>query len=144
MIRKANKYDKDAVIEMMVQFRRESDIDYLRNIDNLKYWESLFFSLIAGHGVIFIEEGKGIIIGLVNQSIWCNKTFGLHELAWWVKPEYRGTTVGYKLLKSFLDYGNELKDAGRISYVVMSKLANSPDFDYSRFGFKKTDENWIK
>jgi len=144
MIRKANKYDKTEVIEMMQQFRQESGIEFLQNIDNQEYWSKLFDTLIAGMGVIFIEQGKGLIIGVVNQSIWCDKTFSLHELAWWVKPEYRGSSVGYKLFKAFLDYGEELKQQNRITHVVMAKLSNSPDFDYGRFGFKKTDESWTK
>lgn len=144
MIRQANKYDKTEVIDMMLQFKNESGITSLQNINNQSYWEKLFDSIVSGKGIIFLEPEKGLMIGLVNQSIWCDKTFGLHELAWWVKPEFRGSTVGYKLLKSFLAYGEQLKQEGRIKYIVLSQLAGHSEFDYARFGFAKTDENWMK
>ena len=68
----------------------------------------------------------------------------MQELAWYVKPEFRNTTVGYRLLKSYIEYGDELKEDGRIKFFSVSKMDTSPDVKYQKFGFRKKDENWIK
>lgn len=144
MIRQANKFDRAEVIEMMQAFRKDSGIKQYKDLDNTEYWETLFAQLLAGHGVIFLDEGKGLIMGLITPTIWCNKTFALQELAWYVKPEHRGSTTGYRLFKTFIDHAKKLKSEGRIDFFTMSKLSTSPDLNYSKFGFSKMDENWIQ
>lgn len=144
MIRQANKFDRANVIDMMQEFRKASGINQYEDLENIEYWENLFAQLIAGHGVIFLEPDKGLIMGLITKTIWCNKTFALQELAWYVKPEHRGSRTGYRLFKKFIEYAKKLKSDGRIDFFTMSKLNTSPDFDYGRFGFSKMDENWIQ
>jgi len=98
MIRLANKYDKPQIIEMIRSFRSESEIEQYQVLDNEKYWNELLDSIFAGLGVAYIDDGKGVILGLIAPIIWCNKHYGLHELMWYVKPEYRRTTTGYRLV----------------------------------------------
>ncbi len=144
MIRQANKYDKTQIIEMMKQFRSESKIEQLQHLDNEPYWNQLLDNIFAGQGIIFIKENVGVIIGVVMPTIWCNKTFVLHEFAWWVKPEHRTGTTGYKLVKAYIDFGNKLKQEGRIIFFTLGKLPQTPDIDYNKLGFTKLDENWIQ
>ena len=144
MIREANRYDKQQIINMMQAFRIESGITQYANLDNVPYWESLLDHIFAGQGIIYIEDGIGLIIGCVMPTIWCNKTFAMYELAWYVKPEFRGKPVGYKLLKKYIDYANEQKSNGRIAMFTLSKLSGTPDLDYARLGFAKMDETWIQ
>jgi N-acetylglutamate synthase-like GNAT family acetyltransferase len=144
LIRQANKYDKTQLQEMMRMFRDESPIDQYKDIDNPEYFNQLVDTLLAGQGVIFIEENIGFIMGIILPTIWCNKTFAMYELAWYVKPEYRHKTTGYKLLKAYIDYAKELKAQGKIKLFTVTKMVTSPDFDYSRFGFKKIEENWMQ
>ncbi len=144
MIRKSNKFDKEEVIGLMKMFKSESDIISLQKLDNEDLWSRMFDSMNAGAGIIFLEEGKGLIMGMVVPSIWCDKTFSLHELAWYVKPEYRDTSIGYRLFKAFINYGEQLKLAGRISSLVMGIMHNSPNINYGKYGFEKMEETWIK
>jgi len=143
MIRQATKYDKNQIIQMMLEFKEESKIQAYTDINNLLYWNKLLDSILAGQGVIFIEDNVGLIMGIITPSVWCDKTLCLHELAWYVKPLYRYKTVGYKLFKKYIEHARELKNLRRIKMFTMAKLHNSPNIDYSRFGFTKTDENWI-
>lgn len=143
MIRQANRFDKIEVINTMRLFKQESEIPFFQNMDNPEWWGKIFDSLIAGRGVIFIEEGKGLIMGMSIPSIWCDKTWVFHELAWYVKPEFRKTTVGYRLFKTFLDHGNKLKAEGKVHQIVMGKAHNSPTINYERYGFRKMEETWI-
>lgn len=144
MIRKATKYDKPEIIEMMKAFREESNIEQYKHLDNLTYWNKLLDTILAGQGVIFIEDGKGLIMALITHTAWCDRTFQMYELAWYVKPEFRNTTVGYRLLKEYIDYGKQLKEQGRIKLFTIAKMVTSPDIKYDKFGFKKLDENWIQ
>jgi len=144
MIRQATKYDKTQIIEMMKLFRAESHIEQYRDLDNVEYWNKLLDNILVGHGIIYIEDGIGLIMGIVMPTIWCDKTLVLNELAWYVKPEHRNTTVGYRLLKAYVDYGKQLKESGRIKMFTIAKMVTSPDLKYGRFGFSKLDEIWIQ
>lgn len=144
MIRQANKYDKTQIIEMMKAFRDEADFPELQEINNEQYWNQLLDNIFAGQGIIFIDDGKGLIMGLIIPTIWCNKTFAMHELAWYVKPEQRNTTIGYRLFVTYLNYAKKLKESGRIKYFTISKLDISPNLKYEKYGFRKKDENWIQ
>lgn len=144
MIRKATKYDKSEIIEMMKAFREESNIEQYKHLDNLTYWNKLLDTILAGQGVIFIDDGKGLIMALITHTAWCDRTFQMYELAWYVKPEFRNTTVGYRLLKEYIDYGKQLKEQGRIKLFTIAKMVTSPDIKYDKFGFKKLDETWIQ
>ena len=129
---------------MMVEFKNESNIQELRELHNPEYWDQLLNTILAGAGVIFIEPNKGLVIALIAPSVWCNKTLQLYELAWYVKPEHRNTSIGYRLLKQYVDYGNQLKQSGRIKFFSIGKMVTSPNIKYEKFGFKKLDENWIQ
>lgn len=144
MIRQANKYDKTEIIEMMKLFRSEADIEQYRHLDNIVYWNKLLDNILAGQGVIFLEEGKGLIMALITHTAWCDRTFQMYELAWYVKPEYRNTTIGYRLLKEYIDYGKQLKEQGRIKLFTIAKMVTSPNIKYDKFGFNKLDETWIQ
>ena len=143
-MREATRHDKPQIKSMMLDFLMESKIAEFKNFGKDEYGDKLLDTIMAGLGVIYIEEGKGLIMGMFTPSVWCDKTLTLHELAWYVKPEFRGSTVGYRLLKTFISYGNKMKESGRIKYFVMGKMESSPDIKYEKFGFKKIDESWIQ
>lgn len=144
MIRQATKYDKIQLQEMVRMFRDESPIQQYKDIDNPEYFDSLVDSIIAGRGVIFIEDNVGFIMGLISPVIWCDKTLAMYELAWYVKPQYRMGIVGVRLLKEYINYAKQLKEQGRIKLFTVTKMVTSPDFDYSKLGFKKIEENWMQ
>ena len=144
MIREANHYDKDEVIEMMKEFRDSADFIEVLAEDNVAYWHKLLDHIFAGAGKVFLEEGKGLLICVVLPTIWDDKQFALHELAWYVRPRFRQGSTGYRLFGAYIKYGKELKASGRIKYFTMTKLDVSPDLDYARYGFRKKDENWIQ
>jgi N-acetylglutamate synthase-like GNAT family acetyltransferase len=144
VIRQATKYDKLQLQEMMRMFRDESPIQQYKDIDNPEYFDSLVDSIIAGRGVIFIEDNVGFIIGLISPIIWCDKTYAMYELAWYVKPKHRMRMVGVRLLKAYINYAKQLKEQGRIKLFTITKMVSSPDFDYSKLGFKKIEENWMQ
>ena len=144
MIRQATKYDRTQLQEMIRMFRDESPIQQYKDIDNPDYFNSLVDSIIAGRGVIFIEDNVGFIMGIISPVVWCDKTYAMYELAWYVKPQYRMGMVGVRLLKAYIEYAKQLKEQGRIKLFTITKMISSPDFDYSKLGFQKIEENWMQ
>jgi len=143
-MRQATKFDKQAIIDLMIEFKNESNITALKDIHNPEYWDKLLDTILIGAGIVYIEPNKGLIMGIIAPSLWCNKTLQLSEMAWYVKPEFRNGSLGYRLLKQYVDYGNQLKASGRIKFFTMTKMPTSPDIKYNKFGFTKLDENWIQ
>ena len=113
MIREANRFDRDEIITLMKEFRDAADFIEVLADDNVEYWHRLLESIFAGAGKIFYAEGKGLLMSAILPTIWDDKIFALHELAWFVRPEFRGSTVGYRLLDAYVTYGKALKEAGR-------------------------------
>jgi N-acetylglutamate synthase-like GNAT family acetyltransferase len=144
MIRKATRQDKTQIIELMKLFRAESGIKQYQNLDNEKYWNKMLDTILAGAGVVFIEDGVGLIMAIITPTIWCDKTLYMQELAWYVKPKQRNTSIGYRLLKKYIEYGKQIKQEGRICMFAIAKMVTSPDIKYGKFGFTKLDENWIQ
>jgi hypothetical protein len=143
MIREATKHDKIQIIDLIRLIRNESEIEELQ-FENEEQWNRLLDTMLAGAGIIYIEDGKGLIMGLITPSVWCDKSLILHEVMWFVKKEYRKSTIGYRLFDAYVKYGKKLKDEKRIKYFVMGKLPTSPNIKYEKYGFKKTDESWIQ
>lgn len=141
MIRTATKYDKEDICEMMRLFRLEADLPEYKNVEDISH---LLEPIFAGQGIIFLEENKGFLMAIIAPTVWCNKTLAMYELAWYVKPEHRNTTIGYRLFVSYLNYGKKLKEESKIKYFTVSKMDTSPDLKYEKFGFRIKDENWIQ
>ncbi len=144
MIREANKFDKAEVIALMREFRAASDFSEIVADDNEEYWHRLLDSIFAGAGKVFLAEGKGLLMCMVMPTVWDDRLFALHELAWYVRPEWRNGSAGYRLFDAYIQFGKELKAQGRIRYFTMTKLDVSPNLNYGRYGFRKKDENWIQ
>ena len=143
MIRQANKFDKPQIIEMLRMFRNESPIQQYKELENESYINRLLDSIIAGQGVIFIDDDIGFIMGIKIPTIWDDTKIALYELAWFVKKEYRHKTIGYRLFKTYINYAKQLKDEGKIALYTITKMTTSPDMNYGKYGFSKIEENWM-
>jgi len=75
--------------------------------------------------------------------MWSPKHVLMTEIAYWVEPECRGGTMGYRLLAEYKKRGDELKKNGRITNYLISKMSNSPNLQYQKFGFEKLEEFWV-
>lgn len=143
MIRLANKFDKPQIIKMLRMFRDESPIQQYKHLDNVDYINKLLDGILAGSGIIYIKENVGMIIGIIQPTIWDDSTLALHELAWYIKPECRNTTAGYRLLSAYLKEAEQLKASNRIGFYTFAKMTTSPNMKYEKFGLIKIEENWI-
>lgn len=146
MIRTATKFDIPYIVEMLRHYRDVTPWDILKECDNEEYIVKLLTQIFAGMGVIFLAEKDNKIIGMLiaakTPNIWDPNLYIMNELAYWVEPEHRGSTAGYRLIKQYTKYCDEMKQHNKIKGYTISKMSNSPDLDYSKFGFNKLEEMW--
>lgn len=148
MIRKANKFDVIQIIEMLKEYRDAAPIDILKQANDQNYIEQFLFDLIAGSGFILVAEKEnkliGMLIAAIIPNIWNPKVNQCSEIAYWVDPDFRGGTAAYRLIKSYVDECEKLFASNRIQMITISKMVNSPDLKYQKFGFEKLEETWVK
>jgi N-acetylglutamate synthase-like GNAT family acetyltransferase len=146
-VRKANKFDQKQVNDMLRNFRNATPIELMRECDNEPYINKIFAHILAGAGVALIAEKDdkviGIIAGIIDSNIWEPSILVMRELVFWVEPEHRGTTAGYRLISSYNKEAKQLVDSGRIKMYTMTKMVNSPDLHLEKFGYRKAEEVWV-
>lgn len=145
MIRIATVWDQEDIIAMLEQYRNHSPLDFHKTTTDTST-RRLLTHIWAGAGVCFLSEDNdgihGMLLAIRNPNIWNEQKYAMHELAYWVNPERRGSSAGYRLLKAYDEYCKNLKSQGSIEYYTVSKMVTSPDLDYSRFGFNRLEEMW--
>lgn len=145
-IRDASPHDIPAMLEMLCKYRAQMPYGMLQDADDAEYVTQMLTNLIAGKGLVLVAETStlvGMLVAGIMPSLWSPKHTMLTEFAYWVEPEHRGGTAGYRLLNQYLERGIKLKEDGRVRHIFLSKMVNSPDLSYERFGFRKLEEFWV-
>lgn len=146
-IRKATPFDLPQLLEMLRSYRKQTPLKFLAEADNAVYVTQMLSEIMAGRGVLLVAEKEsliGMLIAGVHPSCWSPAHLILTEFAWWVEPEHRGSTAGHRLLKRYIAEAQKMKEEGRICNFFISKMSNSPDLDYSKFGFEYLEEFWVQ
>ena len=145
-IREANRYDIPQLIEMLDQYAAVITHTFARKGTNHADTQKIFEEIIAGRGKIFVSTYNdsivGLIAGYVVNNIWNHNVLMMHEIMFWVDPDYRGTRAGYLLLKEYAALVKEWIAQKRIDAALITNMDKSK-VDYSRFGFKRYQEEWI-
>jgi N-acetylglutamate synthase-like GNAT family acetyltransferase len=145
-IRDASPFDIPDILDMLRSYRRLTPLPFLAEADDAEYVTQMLTELMAGKGLILIADKDGIagmLIAVIAPSMWSPKHMMMTEMAYWVEPECRGGTMGYRLLAEYKKRGDELKKNGRICNYLISKMSNSPNLQYQKFGFEKLEEFWV-
>ena len=143
-----SKVDYEDLCDLMTEFARSCgvsdlnkdsyDREYAKNI--LLRCEKTGASFIArtGNG-----DAVGMILSMRVQELWQPNIIRLRELAWYVQPEYRNTTVGARLFAAYKQQAENMKEQGKITGYTMTKLHNSDNFDYEKRGFKFIEATYM-
>ena len=145
-IREADKFDIDYILDMLRNFRNETPIDLMSNCDNADHVNTIFHHILLGGGVLYIAEKDkpiGMIAGIMNNSIWDPELKFLQELVFWVEPEHRNSSAGYRLIQAYNKKAEELVEEDKIKMFTITKMSNSPDLKFERFGYQKSEEIWV-
>lgn len=148
MIRHANKFDIDEIVRMLKAYRDNAPTQFLRDSSNQEHIEKLLSNIFAGAGFILLatkeEDVIGMVIAAQHPNIWNPDIVQISEIAFWVDEAHRGGKTAYRLLHAYIQQCEELKQEKCISFFSVSKMSNSPDLSYDKFGFEKLEETWIK
>jgi len=145
-IRHASPFDIPTIIELLKDYRAEMPYGFLSDADDKQYVTQMLTNLIAGQGIVLLaetDEIEGMLIAGVMPSLWSPKHFFLTEFAYFVKPQCRNGTSAHRLFARYLDEAVKMKEEGRVTNFFISKMVNSPNLDYGRYGFQKLEEFWV-
>jgi hypothetical protein len=145
-IRDASPFDIPALLDMLRRYRSLTPLPFLAEANDADYITRLLTELMAGKGLVLIADNEGavgMLIASISPSIWSPKHLLMTEMAYWVEPESRGGTAGYRLLAEYQKRGEAMKGNGRITNYLISKMSNSPNLQYQKFGFDKLEEFWV-
>lgn len=148
MIRQANKFDINEIVRMLKKYRSFAPTKFLQESNDQEYIEKLLTHLIAGAGFILLatkdDRPIGMIMAARHTNVWNPSAIQISEIAFWVDEEHRGGRTAHRLLHAYIEHCEQLKQENSIQFFTLSKMRNSPDLNYERFGFEKLEETWIK
>ena len=135
MIRYANKYDIDKIIELLKDFAIKTDSQLKGNpLDWSKtYVMQLITNIMAGQGFILIDdEQTGILIAFKNHCFWNDKSIQLQE----VMLHGLNKFVIARLIKEYIKIAQQLLINKEINQATMSSF---DDLKFERYGMKKLE-----
>lgn len=138
MIRYANKYDNNKIIDLIKDFAIKTDNPLSKNplSWSKNYVESILNSLYAGQGFVLIDdECTGILVAVKAQSFWNQSVYQLQETMLHGKTNI----VVARLIKEYLKIAKDMINKNQINQAVMSSY---PDIDLSKFGLKLLEHHW--
>lgn len=146
IVRDATPFDIPILLDMLRRYRRLAPLAFLAEADDAEYVTKMLTEIMAGKGVALVVDNDGIVgmlLASIAPSIWSPKHLLMTELAYWVEPESRGGTAGYRLLAEYKKIGQQMQKEKRICNFLISKMSNSPNLQYQKFGFDKLEEFWV-
>lgn len=138
MIRQANKYDTDKIIELLKDFAIKSESQLKGSpLDWSKtYVMQLITNIIAGQGFILIDDKQtGILIAFKNHCFWNDKSIQLQEV---MLHGYNKFVIA-RLIKEYIKIAKELLDKRKINQATMSSYN---DLKFERYGMNKLEYIW--
>ena len=148
MIRFADFKDFDRIIEMLVNYANTAPVPALHNPEyDLRRTQHSLAHIIANGCIIVATDSddvpQGMLLAAIVPDMWLPHVKALRELAWWVEPEFRNTTMGYRLMSKYIEYGESLRDAGVIDNFTLSLLSISPDLKLEKRGFREIETTYV-
>lgn len=138
MIRYANKYDIDKIIELLKDFAINTDSQLKGNpLDWSKtYVMQVITNIIAGQGFILIDdEQTGILIAFKNHCFWNDKSIQLQEV---MLHGYNKFVIA-RLIKEYIKIAKKLLRKREINQATMSSYN---DLKFEKYGMQKLEYTW--
>lgn len=147
MIRFATFEDFDRIMEMMKNFANASPLQIYHNpIYNDRGIRNKLVQITQNGCIILGEDSEGVVQGMViaviEQDLWLPHIKVLREVAWWVEPNARKGTLGYRLIKKYMEIAQQLQDKNLINYATLATLPTSPLNDMTRWGWKNLQQHY--
>ncbi len=130
MIRDAHPDDIEQMLLIVNQVHQELDYYKSFKLDLERTAETLFALIQQSEGIVLVSSNEevveGFIIGIVTP-FWFTKTKYATDIALCVDAKYRNKTIGYKLLKRFIEEGK--KKGAKIISTSLNDEADNPKYE---------------
>ena len=138
MIRLANRYDNDKIIELIKDFAIKTDSPLSSNplSWSKNYVESILNTIHAGHGFILIdEEQTGILVAIKTECFWNKHIIQLQET---MLHGYNKLVI-FRLIKEYIKVAKQMINQGEIHQAIMASYMG---IDLSKLGLKQLEIKW--
>ena len=138
MIRQANKYDIDKIVELLKDFAIQSNnqlkgspLDWSKT-----YVTQIITNIMAGQGFILIDDKQtGILVAYKSHCFWNDKSIQLQE----VMLHGYNKFVITRLIKEYTKIAKELLRKREINQATISSYNN---LKFERYGMKLIEYHW--
>ena len=144
-IRLADKFDIPQIFEMLRHYRDAGIVSGVNEITNEETPMRIMTHILAGAGLAIVSEKDkkltGMLLALKTPLLWDMSKFVMSEIAYWVEPNDRNTTTGYRLINEYTDICNVMVKTKQITRYTITQLEGQ-SLNYCRFGFKPIETTW--
>jgi len=103
---------------------------------------------VKSNGDIWIaykdQTPAGLLMAIVEPNMWAPKISHYRELVWFVKKEYRSTTLGGKLFLTYCRQAEELMSKGVIQGYFTTQMTTTSPIDLESRGFRSVEQTYLK
>jgi hypothetical protein len=138
LIRFANKYDNDKIIELLKDFAIKSNNSITNNplVWSKTYIEQILATLYAGHGFVLIDNNQtDILVVARTESFWLKNVWQLQEVMLTGNNKF----VVARLIKEYIRIAKDMIKKGEITQAIM---ASYKDLGFERYGMVKLELHW--
>jgi N-acetylglutamate synthase-like GNAT family acetyltransferase len=138
LIRQANKYDIDKIVELLKDFAIQSNnqlkgspLDWSKT-----YVTQIITNIMAGQGFILIDDKQtGILVAYKSHCFWNDKSIQLQEV---MLHGYNKFVIA-RLIKEYTKIAKELLRKREINQATISSYNN---LKFERYGMKLIEYHW--
>lgn len=146
-IRSATISDMPDLIRLLREFQAQAPIVSLSSAEpDLFRLQNVLGNLMTS-GVVLVAQSDTQVVGMLLaariQDVWIPEIHQLREVAWYVSPEWRGSSAGHRLLASYKRIGEHWISTGVVSDVVLTTMVNSPELKLDQRGWAPIETNYI-
>jgi GNAT superfamily N-acetyltransferase len=149
-VRRATESDLDALMRLAEEFALCSPFRELVSLEELRSNVSRMVTAPSDKTLVLVAEVAGaeprpvgVIVGALTTLWFCAATVAV-ELAWWVSPEHRTSSAGWRLLSAYEQWAK----ASGASWVMMSDMPNGAtsnmDAAYLKRGYTLVERAYRK
>lgn len=138
MIRFANRYDNNKIIELLKDFAIKSNNPITNNplAWSKTYIEQILATLYAGHGFVLIDDNQtDILVAVRTESFWLQNVWQLQEVMLTANNKF----VVARLIKEYIRIAKDMINKGEITQAIM---ASYKDLGFERYGMVKLELHW--
>jgi hypothetical protein len=138
LIRFANRYDNDKIIELLKDFAIKSNNPLTNNplAWSKTYIEQILATLYAGHGFVLIDDNQtDILVAARVESFWLKNIWQLQEVMLTGNNKF----VIARLIKEYIKIAKDMINKGEINQAIM---ASYEDLGFERYGMVKLELHW--